>query len=173
MAGSSDLMALIHSGEISAADLELAAKLHMEHVKKHGSQTQEEKVIADRHKEAEGKRRSDRRTANAKKAETNAVAEAKTLVVDPTAISKFSVAHCKAQLKVWVVWLAAKGMKIGSRPGQVDFLQGNRDPMRDKLCGRSETYGAEAVAEERALGDDTIVATKTPGYMYQKFKLLL
>ena len=51
-------------------------------------------------------------------------------------------------------------MRIGKKPGQVDCLQGNRDPMRAKLCALSEIYGAKAVAEKKALGDDTIVATK-------------
>ena len=51
MARAYDLMGLIHSGEISDNDLELAAKLHREHVKKHGSQFKEEKEIDDKHNE--------------------------------------------------------------------------------------------------------------------------
>ena len=76
-----DLMGLICSGEISDDDLELATKLYREHLKEHGSQSAEEKLIDDKHKEDEDKRREVRRIANKKKDAARAAAEAATLVI--------------------------------------------------------------------------------------------
>ena len=101
-------MGLYHSGEISDADLELAAKLHREHMKKHGSQMQEERIIDAKHQEAEDKHRDDRRKANLKKAAAHELAAAATLVTEASATNKFYVVECKAQLKAWAAWLTLK-----------------------------------------------------------------
>ena len=87
MARAYDLMGLIHSGEISDGDLELGAKFYREHLKEHGSQLAEEKLIDDKHKEDEDKRRNVRRIANQKKDAVRADAEAATLVIIASEIS--------------------------------------------------------------------------------------
>ena len=152
MAPAYDLMGLIHSGEISDSDLELAAKLYREHVKKHGSQSDEEKKIDDKHKGSEDKRRDDRQKATKKKEAARAEAEAATLIVEANEIKKFSVIKCKDQLRAWAAWLVAQGVKIGSKPGQVDcLLKGNRGALQGKLCKVIDVFRAKAIADNKAV----------------------
>ena len=114
-------------------DFELAATLYREHLKKHGSQTQEEKLIEMQYKDEEDDRRDKRQKANAAKEEAVEAAREVDLETDTAVILKFRKAQCRAELQAWALWLTDRGIKIGSKAGQVDcLLIGNLQPLREK-----------------------------------------
>ena len=143
------------------ADLELAATLYREHVKKHGSQQQEEKLIDDWDKEAEDDRRAKRQKSNAAKEKTLEIAKATTVVIDAAAIQKYKKDECRAQLQAWSVWLTEQGFKIGSKVGQVDcLLTGKVQELRDKLKSLASLYGTKISADRALSGGDVVANTQ-------------
>ena len=61
-----------------------------------------------------------------------------------------------------------RGKKIGSKPGQVDYLlSGKKEVLQGKLCNVSEIFGALAIAENKAVGH-VIIVTKAPTPVVQK-----
>ena len=149
---------MYHSGEVTDADLELAATLYREHVKEHGSQTAEEKLVDAKYHEGEEDRREKRRQATAVKEKPLEVAKATTIETDPDLIKKFKKEKCRTQLKAWAVWLEQKGFKICSKAGQVNCLvTGNLNPLRDRLVSLVSVYGSKMAAEKCAVSSGAAV----------------